>query len=283
MNPNGYIGRKTKLPDLKKKPAVILTAFGSSGSPSDTNQRLEQRLSESLADHEFFWAYTSDILRKKNNLPGLQETLAKVEASGYRKAIVQPLHIFPGLEYQQILETCHFFPGLRVIVGETLCHRWDNICKLIDILQNDFLPTNEGLNLLAVHGSPIASAPVNISNIGIADLVKDRYPNVITTSLEGIPNADAVFKRIEREQLANKWPRIKIIPMMFQAGHHVKKDLMGNENSWKVKLEKMGFIVEISTIKLKNKTNYKALNHYPQCATFFHNRITTALALLDIY
>lgn len=161
MNQYGYVGRKMRLPQLKEKPAIVVAAFGSSSRGKAAIDVFRHRLEEDFADYDHFWAYTSEIIRKKRGLPSLQEILAKVEAEGSRKAVVQPLHIFPGTEYQQMLETSHYFPGLRTIVSESLCHRWPFVREVLDIVSEDFLGPDEGLNLLALHWAPLGADPVN--------------------------------------------------------------------------------------------------------------------------
>jgi len=59
-----------------------------------------KRLEQEFPEHETFWAYTSEILRRKIGLPSLQETLAQVEAAGFRRAVVQPLQYFSGHRVQ---------------------------------------------------------------------------------------------------------------------------------------------------------------------------------------
>lgn len=60
-----------------------------------------------------------------------------MEADGYRKVAVQPLHIFAGTKYQQLTETCNFFPGLRVFIGETLFHRWGFVTSIIQAVATE--------------------------------------------------------------------------------------------------------------------------------------------------
>lgn len=203
MHPRGYIGRKMQLPELKEKPAIVIAAFGSTTTARSALDIFNARLKETCPDHEVFWAYTSEIIRKKTGLPSLQEALARVEAQGFRKAVVQPLHVFPGTEYRQMEETCAYFPGLRVFMGETLFHRWEFIAQTLDVLASDFLPPDQGVNLLALHGTPLAADPVNIVYLGLEKLLQDRYPNVLAASIEGIPDHDAVFVRMKKQVITN--------------------------------------------------------------------------------
>ncbi|MFH0784913.1 MAG: sirohydrochlorin cobaltochelatase, partial [Pseudomonadota bacterium] len=227
MHQHGYIGRKMRLPQLQDKPAIVIAAFGSSSRAQAALSLFAEFFSREFPGHEPYWAYTSEIIRKKANLPSLQETLARVEAAGYRKVVVQPLHIFPGTEYQQMAETCAFFPGLRVFLSETLLHRWDFIRETLGVLEEDFLTPSEGLNLLALHGTPLAADPVNIVYLGLERLVADLYPNVLAASIEGIPDHEAVLAKMKRQELVKKYGRVRIIPMMFFAGMHAEEDLMG--------------------------------------------------------
>ena len=283
MHQNGYVGRKMRLPDLKEKPAIVIAAFGSSTRSQVALEPFRTRLEETYGEYEHFWAYTSEIIRKKNGLPSLQEVLAQVEAEGYRKAVVQPLHIFPGTEYQQLLETSHYFPGLRIIVGETLCHRWDFIREVIDVVSGEFLKPEEGINLLALHGTPLALDPVNSIYLGLERMVADLYDNVLVASIEGIPAHEGVFKKIETMGLNKRYSKVKIVPIMYFAGMHVEDDLMGETDSWREKIEKKGFLVECTRVQHNDSSCFKGLAYYPECIDFLIKRISRSLKLAVYY
>lgn len=283
MHQHGYIGRKMRIPKLKTKPAIIIAAFGTSSRAKAPLAIFQAALEKQFPDHELFWAYTSEIICRKLELPTIKETLAKVEAAGYRKAVVQPLHIFPGTEYQQLAETCEYFPGLRVFLCETLLHRWDFVNKTLAVIKEDFLPADQGLNLLALHGTPLAADPVNIVYLGLAQLVSDLYPNVLAASIEGVPDHTAVLAQIKRNKLAEQYKKIRIIPMMYMAGMHAEKDLMGKTNSWRSKLEDMGFSVDCPRVEYENKTYFKGLAYYPELISFFMDRLQRSLKLAKLF
>ncbi len=283
MHQYGYIGRKMRLPKLEERPAIVIATFGSSSRAKVALELFKDRLEKEFPEHKKFWAYTSDIIRKKLGLPSLQETLAQVESQGFRKAIVQPLHIFPGAEYQQLAETCEYFPGLRIFLGETLLHRWAFVKETLKVLENEFLSPQEGLNLLALHGTPIAADPANIVYMGLERLVADLYPNVMAASVEGVPDPEAVLSRIKRAGYAEQYRKIKIIPMMFLAGLHAEKDLMGEKESWRSELEEMGFKVECPQAILAGETYFKGLAYYPELIGFFMDRLERSLNLARYY
>jgi sirohydrochlorin cobaltochelatase len=283
MHQHGYIGRKMRIPKLKTKPAIIIAAFGTSSRAKTPLALFETAVEKQFPDYEVFWAYTSEIICRKLTLPTIKETLAKVEAAGFRKVVVQPLHVFPGTEYQQLAETCEYFPGLRVFLSETLLHRWNFVKSSLQILEKDFLAANQGLNILALHGAPLTADPVNIVYLGLEKLVADRYPNVLAASIEGVPDQEAVFARIERDNLTDKYRSARIIPVMYFAGMHAEQDLMGTENSWRIKLEKMGFSVDCPVVTQDKKDFYKGLANYPELITFFMDRLQRSLKLADLF
>jgi len=283
MHQHGYIGRKMRIPKLKTKPAIIIAAFGTSSRAKTPLALFETAVEKQFPDYEVFWAYTSEIICRKLTLPTIKEALAKVEAAGFRKVVVQPLHIFPGTEYQQLAETCEYFPGLRVFLSETLLHRWNFVKSSLQILEKDFLAPDQGVNILALHGAPLTADPVNVVYLGLEKLVADRYPNVLTVSIEGVPDQDAAFSRIERDNLADKYRTARIIPVMYFAGMHAEQDLMGTENSWRTKLEKMGFSVDCPVVTQDKKDFYKGLAYYPELITFFMDRLQRSLKLADLF
>ena len=283
MHQNGYVGRKMRLPKLQKDPAIVIAAFGSTKRAKNALELFRTKLDETYPDTKIYWAYTSEIIRKKLGLPSLQETLAKVEADGFRKAVVQPLHVFPGTEYKQLAETCSFFPGMRVFLGETLLHRWEFIKEILESIAPELLTPEEGFNLLAIHGTPLAADPANIIYLGFERLLSDMYPNVMAAAVEGVPDHKALFTRMKREGLADLNKRIKIIPMMYFAGLHAEEDLMGENESWRGTLEEMGFEVECPTTVIDQKEYFKGLAYYPQVNEGFMNRLQRVLELARYY
>ncbi len=283
MHQNGYIGRKMRIPELQPKPAIIIAAFGTSSRAKAPLAIFQTALEKRFPDHEIFWAYTSEILCRKLNLPGVKETLAKVEAAGYRKAVVQPLHIFPGTEYQQLAETCEYFPGLRVVLSETLLHRWEFVNKSLDVVEKDFLAAHDGLNILGLHGTPLTADPVNIVYLGLEKLVADRYPNVLTASMEGIPDFEAVLAMIKRNNLIEQFNRVRIIPMIYMAGMHAERDLLGESESWRTHLGEIGFSVDCPMVEYEKKTYFKGLAYYPELISFFMDRLQRSLTLAELY
>lgn len=284
MNRHGYIGRKVRQPRIQKQPALVIVTFGSTNRGAAALESFRQAITETYPEHRIFWAYTSAVIRKKTGNPSLHEALAQAEAENFRKVVVQPLYVFPGTEYQQIEETCEFFPGLRIFLGETLMHRWQFIEETIGILEKEFLSNREGLNLLVLHGTPLAADPVNIVYLGLDRFLRDRYDNVRAATVEGVPDFEGVKQVLIRTKAPERWPRIQMIPLLFLAGIHAEDDLMGEDESWKTELEAAGFQdVSCLTTVQNGEEYFKGLGYYPEVVKCYLKRLKRVISLSEVY
>jgi sirohydrochlorin cobaltochelatase len=167
---------------------------------------------------------------------------------------------------------------MNIVVGESLMHRWRFVRDILTIVAQDFLPPDKGLNLLAMHGSALASEPVNSICLGIADTVSNLYPNVKAASIEGIPDSEALFVSLKREDYVLKYRRVRIVPIMLVAGIHVERDLLGARGSWKTKLEDLGFRCVDTPEIYKDSRMLKGIACYPEFSGYLINRLQRLLA-----
>ncbi len=281
---------KMKHPPLQERPAIVLAAFGTSTRAQVTFDFFEKQVRQALPGYEIRWAFTSDIIRAKMNkiyarkglskrLLSLQEVLAGLYADGYRKVVVQPLHIFPGIEYKEVLRTCENFPGLRIVVGEPLFLRWENVHEVLEILAKEFLPPEEGINVLSAHGTEVTSDGANVTYLGLNWLLENHFPNVILATVEGIPDAESALKKAK----AYPGKKVRFIPLMFVAGDHVMNDIFGKEDSWRAEIEKAGKVADCVTAQLNGEPYYKGLGLYPEIDALFIRGIKRMLKILATY
>lgn len=261
------------------KPAIIIASFGSTKRGRAIFERFHQKVVERFAGHDVYWAYTSKIIRQKTGDPGLGETLAYLQSNGYSKAVVLPLQVFPGVEYRGICSIVDDFHYLDVLVGETLMHRWNFVRDVLSVVEKDFLPPSDGLNLLALHGTPMTADPVNGSYLGLEKMVMEKYENVMAAALEGVPDYETTIARIARDKTVESCRKVRILPMLLVAGMHVEKDLLGAENSWKNCLEQLGLSVECLRTEYSGESYFKSLASYPEIEEFYLQRIEGVLRL----
>ncbi|GBD97481.1 MAG TPA: cobalamin biosynthesis protein CbiK [Nitrospirae bacterium] len=273
--------KKLRKRTLKDKPAILIAAFGTSARGGVVYEIFDRLVKKKFSWLETRWAYTSEIIREKTGHPGVTEALASLEAEGYRRVVVQPLHVFPGTEYQILSEVCESFPGLRTIVGETLLHRWRFVEEALDIVSIDFLSPEEGINMIAAHGTPLAADPANILCLGLDNLLSHRYDNVFLSTLEGIPGRESAFRKVQMKKQG--WQRARLIPFMYVAGLHVEEDLMGEDNSFMTALEETGFEVDWVSAEYEGVSFPKSLGFYDDIPHCFLDRLKRSMELMRFY
>lgn len=277
---------------LKEKPAVVLTAFGTSTRAKATYDILEAEVRKKFPDHEVRWAFTSEVIRERVNarnlkdgkpdrLKSLQQVLADLEAEGYLKTAVQPVHIFPGEEYEEVLAVVKNFPGLKIETGETLMQRWETMFSLVRELSADFLKPEEGANVLVAHGTPMTNVGSNIAYMGLDRHLRMKYKNVWLAGVDGVADRETALSE------AAKWPvkRVRFIPFMYVGGDHIMNDVMGEDKagedvSWKGEMEKAGFAADAPTAMLNGEKYYKGLGFLPGTVKVFLGEIERSLSRL---
>jgi len=272
---------------LKERPAIVVAAFGTSTRAQVTYDIFDRQLRGAAPGYEVRWAFTSEVIRERVNerrtaegrtdlLKSLSQTLADLEAEGFTEAVVQPLHIFPGEEYEEVLSVTSGFPGLRLEVGETLLQRWETLRHVVSVVSRDFLPPDEGCNVLVSHGTPSTHVGSNITYLGLERHLGRTYPNVFLGAVEGILSPEDAL----RPASACAGRRVRFVSLMFVAGDHLMSDVMGDGDSWKAAVEQAGKKAEATTVEYEGETMYKGLGFYPEVNEVFIDSVRRALSRL---
>lgn len=274
--------RKLKKRKFQELPALVIAAAGTRTKGKIVYDLFDLQLKQKFPSYRIAWAYVSEIVREKTGLPGVLEVLAALESEGYRKVVVQPLYLFPGTEYKELVKDCMSFPGLQVLVGETLAHRWPFVEKILAALSQDFIPSQKGANLLIIHGTPQCTDPANIIYIGLDYLLSQNYDNVILASLEGIPGREGAMKKLLKafKGISGK---VRIIPFLYAAGVHVQEDLFGDGDSFKTRLRTLGYESDCIFVQYNGHRFPKSLGFYEAVQLFFIDRAAMALDLISYY
>jgi sirohydrochlorin cobaltochelatase len=290
---------------LKKDPAIVIAAFGTTTKAMITFDFFEDQLREELPDKyknlRIEWAFTSEIVRERANeqfkkaginkqFKSLAQIVAELEDEGYRKIVVQPLHIFPGIEYENVLKMVEGLEksfkdfGLRIKVGTPLLTHWEDLEHTVVALKNELILPSEGCNILVAHGTGETMNGANITYLGLERVVNVYYENVWIGSVEGIQTRTEALKRAKQ----CNGRKIKFIPFMFVAGDHIMNDIMRQEPneegelSWALEMQKAGFEVDISMVRYRGKEYYKGLGFYPEINRVFIKSIVRILNRFEI-
>ncbi|MCL4501271.1 MAG: sirohydrochlorin cobaltochelatase [Deltaproteobacteria bacterium] len=223
------------------KPAIVLTAFGTTTEAFETYNHFEQKVKERFPDYEIRWAFTSHKVRGKlaqekgqklNDLPG---TLQELKTAGYTRVAVQSLHIVPGEEWEKkIVKESRGIPGMKIGLGKPLLSSPKDRERVLQAVAQTFPKDLKNTAVVLVaHGTP--SPEATKAYIAFDRLLRAHYQNVFLGAVEGKPTREEAMADVKKTGAA----AVVLMPFMFVAGEHVAKDMLGDgPESWKSELLK---------------------------------------------
>lgn len=296
MAGNGWAMTRT----LKKEPAIIIAAFGTTTKARVTYDFFEAQLRKELPEKyrhlKIVWAFTSEIVRERVNARfekagnderylSLPQVLANLENEGYRKVAVQSLHIFPGQEFEDLEREIAAFRmiGLHIEYGGTLLHEWPWVFATVDVLEKEFLAPSEGYNVLVAHGTPETFAGSNATYLGLDRYLSRKYPNVVAGGVDGVLTREQALDVVKASPLK----RARLIPFMYVAGDHIMNDIMGEtpdkdgDLSWALELERAGVKVDTVYIEYRGERCFKGLGFYEEINRRYIGQLVENLKRLE--
>lgn len=285
---------------LKKGPAIVIVAFGTTTQARETydffGEQLQRELPEPWREAPISWAYTSEIVRERANRDfaekgdprryrSLSQVLADLDDQGYRRIVVQSLHIFPGQEYEDMEREIAAFRGLglRIEYGGTLLHTWARAFEAVSAVAPEFLPAADGCTVLVTHGTPETFAGANGTYLGLDRYLNRKYGTVFVGTVEGVLTREQALS--QAKTCAPK--RVRIVPFMYVAGDHIMSDIMGDKAaedgapSWAMELKAAGVAVETVSAEYQGRTVFKGLGLYPEINRIFIEQVVKSLERLD--
>lgn len=285
---------------IKKDPAIVIAAFGTTTKARVTydffDAQLRKELPAKYRNLKIVWAFTSEIVRERANARfekagsderylSLVQVLANLENEGYRKVAVQPLHIFPGQEFEDLEREIAAFRmiGLRIENGGTLLHDWEWLFETVAVLEKEFLQSDEGMNVLVAHGTPETFAGSNATYLGLDRYLSRKYSNVVAGGVDGVLTREQALSAVK----AFPVKRARLIPFMYVAGDHIMNDIMADkpdkhgELSWALELEKAGVKVDSVFTKYKGERCFKGLGFYKEINSRYIKQLEDSLKRLE--
>lgn len=286
---------------LQHEPAIVIAAFGTTTKASATYDFFAEQLQKELPARwhkaKIVWAFTSSIVRERVNKKfqaqgstkryrSLAQVLADLQDAGYRRIAIQPLHIFPGQEYEEVQEVVQAFRslGLHIECGGTLLHKWAWVDEAVDSLKDDFLTPEQGCNVLVAHGTPETFPGSNSTYLGLDRYVSHKFKNVVVGTVEGILNREQTMDKVR----TCKPGHVRMVPFLYVAGDHVMHDIMGKKASedgtpsWAMEMQAAGLKVDSVTTTYKGKQYFKGLGFYPAINRMFIRQLVSSLKKLEV-
>ena len=234
----------------KEKKALLVVSFGTSHAETreKTIGAIEKNIAAANPEYEIRRAFTSGmILKVLKNRDGLvidnvAEAMDRLAGEGFREVLIQPTHVIPGDEYDDMVKDVMRFADQfgKISIGKPLLFSIQDQIKVICAIMEQFpeLSERDALVLMG-HGT---EHPVNAVYAALDQQFKDMgYHNVFVGTVEAYPDIETV----ERQVKAFHPNQIHLLPLMVVAGDHAINDMAGDgEDSWKSIFEKAGYQVD---------------------------------------
>ncbi len=264
----------------EEKVAIVVAAFGTT-YPSGLKQIINvfNTIKNSFPHTKVVITFTSNIIRhiwkkrqkeaakwEKMGVPkeiiyvkNIIATIGDLIENGYQTIIVQPLHIYPGEEYLDVLSYVRglnsittikkkWMPIHKLVVGRPLLGtfgpRYDyhkDIEIAVKALKDDIELAKKKNACLVYMGHGNEFFPTSIY-AETQKMFRKLYPDVQTYvgTVEGYPSLDDTLKALKHCKKKN----VVLKPFMVVAGDHAHNDMAGpSKDSWKNRIEKEGFNV----------------------------------------
>lgn len=230
-----------------EKKGILVVSFGTShlDTMAKTIQVMEEQIAEEFSEYTVYRAFTSQMILNKlkktehKTYDNVRQALERMKQDQITKVLVQPTHIINGIENEKMLEELKQAESSfeKILVGKPLLSEPDDYKKTIHAVMEDVeLEEGECLILMG-HGtehhsnSAYPALEYTLQALG--------YDRIHVATVEGFPELKDVMHRIQER--ADR--KVALLPFMFVAGDHAKKDMAGEEDSWKSELEAAGYEV----------------------------------------
>lgn len=234
----------------EKKKALLVISFGTSHAETrdKTIGAIETNIATVYPDYEVRRAFTSGmilrVLEKRDNLhiDNVAEAMNRLIGDGFEELLVQPTHVIPGDEYDDMVRDVMMFEDQfdSIRIGAPLLYDTEDYRSVVQGIMVQFpnLSAGEALVLMG-HGT---EHPINAAYAAMDYMFKDMgYQNVFVGTVEGYPDLDTIRKHVDTYAPE----KIYLMPLMVVAGDHAVNDMASDEaDSWKTLFENAGYKVD---------------------------------------
>ncbi len=215
---------------------IVLVAFGTSvPAARKVYDYILESAREKFGGYEILYGFTARSIVKKLRAQGmdkgvltLEEAIGYLKKKGYKKIVLQSLHIVPGQKDHELKEVD--VSGMARYLGEPLLSDEEDIAAVLGAIGGDI---KTGMpNVVCGHGND-RYPEYNVKLIEFDAALSKKYPGAVLCSVEGVPGTGALLGVVKAE-VEKAGGKVNFIPLMIVAGDHVMNDVTGSEDgSWK--------------------------------------------------
>jgi sirohydrochlorin cobaltochelatase len=235
--------------NIQTKKAILVVSFGTSypATREATIGAIEKEIAAAFGDYRIYRAWTSrfilERLKKRDNLhiDNITEAMERMLADGITHVIVQPTHVIPGLENDQmkkeVLRFRHCFSS--VVFGNPLLTDAADRAEIIRVITEEFHDvSSDSAVVLMGHGT---AHQINSVYAKLDQEFKELgHPHYYLGTVEAEPSLETVLAQVRACPLK----KVVLTPFMIVAGDHASNDMAGDEpDSWKNRFLAEGYEV----------------------------------------
>ncbi|MDR1622712.1 MAG: sirohydrochlorin cobaltochelatase [Synergistaceae bacterium] len=276
------VAEKVEKVEKVEKKGILLVAFGTS-MPEATGaiESLVSAAKSAFPDTEVRLAYTSNIIRRKLKkergieIPTPPEALARMNDERFSRVYVQPMHVIPGEEYDDLKSVVDAFASMKgkygfphIALGQPFLSNESDCELMAGILARHLagqgkFESNKAVVLMG-HGTPHMANAMYSAMQGALSRLSDPAVSgrIFLGTVESTPTFDDVLAALKKTRVKS----LVLAPFMIVAGDHANNDLAGADDpeSWLSLFKKEGYEVEPYLV---------GLGQYPEIAKLFVKRI----------
>lgn len=229
--------------------AILVVSFGTSYEETrkKTIDRIENEIQEAYPQYRLYRAWTSGMIRRKIlkrdgiRIPDVKGAMEQMRLDGIENVVVQPTHVLNGVENDLMTEAVLSYEGQfnRIAIGAPLLTSQEDNDRIVQVIADELRPgENEALVLMGHGTEHFANSVYAALDYQFKDM---GYSNIFMGTVEAYPAFESVLKQVNKM----KPQKVILAPFMIVAGDHATNDLSGDEeDSWKSRFEKEGYMVE---------------------------------------
>lgn len=228
--------------------AILIISVGTSETAAleATTMRMQQEAAEKFR-LPCYVAYSSKFVLKRmqekgtGDYRGIADTVAQMKADGIEEAYVQPTYLLNGVEMEDMTAQLTEAAGtdLSVKISRPLLMGKTDYIQTLEHILDDVKLTEEEALVLIGHGTN------HLANTTYQNFEYTAYMQGCRNVFVGTMKDDRSRQMVLRKIAASGYRSIRLMPLLFVAGYHAKKDLINGENSWQQTLTEAGCEVSI--------------------------------------
>ena len=230
---------------------LLVVSFGTSYNDNrrETIGAIEKAMIAAFPEMDVRRGFTSQIIidhvekRDGVKIDNVGEAMDRAVASGVKTMVVQPTHLMPGLEYNDVIDELAQYSDAfeKLVIGRPILDTDADFDVVANAIVNATASYDDGETAIVFMGHG-TEAESNAVYAKMQDLLKSMgKENYFVGTVEAAPTVEDVMALVK----AGNYKKVVLEPLMIVAGDHANNDMAGDEeDSWKSIFEAEGYEVE---------------------------------------